>query len=145
MLKATAWSLLSGGFLAAGFAYVSARRAHARQVAGDAERQRLADDSVRSQLLKEALDEPLLADVEEIEIELLDIDEEVARAEAEEAYDSTTPDALGALWLARATQTSGAHISPSIEEEDFGTEDDLDPAGRPTEPPAERQGSAAKP
>lgn len=147
MLKGMAWSLLSGGFLAAGFAYVYAQRARARarRVAGDSERRLLAEDGTRSQLLKEALEEPLPADAEEIEIELLDLDLDLAeaQAEAEEAYDSTSPDALGALWLARATQTSGVHTSPGIEE-DFDTEDDLDPAGRPTQPPEERRGLTAK-
>ena len=60
-----------------------------------------------------------------------------AMTDEDEAYDATSPDNLGALWLSRATQTSGVRPSPGIEDEAFEDEDDLDPAGRPTEPPAE--------
>ena len=59
-------------------------------------------------------------------------------AEEEEPYDATSPDELGALWLARATQTSGVH--PSVANQGAALEDlddELDPAGRPTDPPEE--------
>jgi hypothetical protein len=141
MLKATAWSLLSGGLLAAGFAYVYARRANARQITGDRQRS-LQDADTRSQALMEALAEPLPADDEQIEIELVDVD---SLEEREESYDATSPDDLGALWLARATQTSGAHTSTSLGDEEFADEDDeVDPNGRPTEPPRQSLTAAQK-
>lgn len=145
MLKATAWSLLSGGLLAAGFAYAYAhtRRANARRVAGDSSPRSLLEADLRAEALREALEEPWSEGGEEIEIELLDIDSAEERGEA---YDASSPDELGALWLARATQTSGEHTSTSIDDDAFEDEDvDLDPAGRPTEPPEEPRDAPHKP
>ena len=140
MLKATAWSLFSGGLLAAGFAYVYARRASARRVSGDSQQLSLSDAQTRA--LNSALEEPLPPDDEQIEIELIDVD---LAEERGESYDATSPDDLGALWLARATQTSGAHTSTSLDEEEFADEDDqLDPGGRPTEPPQQPLAAAYK-
>jgi hypothetical protein len=88
----------------------------------------------RSQALAEVLEEPALTE-DELEIELVDIDSVEERGES---YDATSPDDLGALWLSRATQTSGEHRSSSLRDEDFLDEDDaLDPGGRPTEPPTQ--------
>jgi len=141
MLKATAWSLFSGGLLAAGFAYVYARRASARRVSDELQQHALQDAPV-SQALIDALEEPLPADDEQIEIELVDVDSVEERGES---YDATSPDDLGALWLARATQTSGVHTSSSLDDEDFVDDDDeLDPGGRPTEPPQQPFGALHK-
>lgn len=139
MLKATAWSLFGGSVMAAGFAYAYTRRANARRVAGDVS-PRLAfgasDDEALSLLIAESGE--AAPGSEDVEIEWVDIDSVDARGEA---YDASSPDELGALWLARATQTSGEHTSASKEDEVFDDEDDdLDPAGRPTEPPEQRRG-----
>lgn len=143
MLKATAWSLLGGSVMAAGFAYAYTRRANARRVAGDVSRGSLlgaSDDEEPSEALGLLIAESGEAapGSEDVEIEWVDIDSVEARGEA---YDASSPDELGALWLARATQTSGEHTSTSEDDELFEDEDDeLDPAGRPTEPPEERRG-----
>lgn len=136
MLKAMTWSLFSGGFFAVGFAYVYARRAYARRLAGDAAERSLVEARARSQAIADTLEAPYPGEEGDLEldIELVDID---AMQETEEAYDATSPDDLGALWLARATQTSGAHRSSRIEVTSFDDEDGVDAAGRPTEPPQE--------
>lgn len=133
MLKSTVWSLFSGGLVAAGFAYVYSRRASARRVTGESRQQSSLQDAERSQALMDALAEPLPVDDEQIEIELVDVD---SLEQQDESYDAISPDDLGALWLARATQTSEAHASSSVDNDEFADlNDELDPSGRPTEPP----------
>jgi len=147
MLKATTWSLLSGGVLAAGAAYVFAQRARVRRAFGGSTQRSLVGDVGENNLVSDtqastaALEEPALGDIEELEIELVDID---SMAEEEEGYDASSPDDLGALWLSRATQTSGERASPGIENDGLDDEDELDPAGRPTEPPQVRMEATNK-
>ncbi|HWA76998.1 MAG TPA: hypothetical protein VG937_31905 [Polyangiaceae bacterium] len=133
MIKAAAWSLLGGSFLTAGLAYVYARRAQLRRLRSEPEPAPL-EASGGGFTLPLIEEDSLLAD-DEIDIEIVDID---TLAEEEEPYDATSPDELGALWLARATQTSGVH--PSVANQGAALEDlddELDPAGRPTDPPEE--------
>jgi len=80
MLKATTWSLLSGGVLAAGAAYVFAQRARVRRAFGGSTQRSLVGDVGENNLVSDtqastaALEEPALGDIEELEIELVDID-----------------------------------------------------------------------
>lgn len=136
MMKATTLSLFSGGLLAAGFAYAYAKQARIRRSE--------AESSGRARAMAfpgdpelQSFDDALSAgeaDEIELEIELVDLD---AMTDDDEAYDAISPDDLGALWLSRATQTSGVRASPGIEGVAFGEDDDVDPAGRPTDPPGE--------
>lgn len=148
MIKTTTLSLLSGGLLAAGFAYAYARQVRGRRSADGSQRDTdhtehstleailRTETNLRMDSELESFDDmsPDSA-AEEIDIELVDLD---AVADEEEAYDAISPDDLGALWLSRATQTSGERRSPSIEgQAALGDESDVDPAGRPTDPPDE--------
>jgi hypothetical protein len=131
MIKTATLSLLGGSFLTAGLAYMYARRAQLRRLSSQPEPASLEPGS-GGLALPVIEEDSLLADGE-IEVEIVDID---TLADEEEPYDATSPDELGALWLARATQTSGEHTSGAgAALEDL--EEELDPAGRPTDPPEE--------
>jgi hypothetical protein len=132
MIKTATWSLLGGSFLTAGFAYMYARRAQLRRLRSQPEPTPLEEVGSGGLALPIIEEDSLLADGE-IDVEIVDID---TLADEEEPYDATSPDELGALWLARATQTSGEHTSGAgVAPEDL--EEELDPAGRPTDPPEE--------
>ena len=134
MIKTATWSLLGGSFLTAGFAYMYARRAQLRRLRSQPEPAlEVGSGGLTLPVIEE---DSLLSDgdlSDEIDVEIVDID---TLSEEEEPYDATSPDELGALWLARATQTSGEHTSGAgLVLEDL--EEELDPAGRPTDPPGE--------
>lgn len=129
MLKSTTLSLVSGGVLAAGLAYLYARRAQQRRLHERSEPAWL-DAGPDGQRLPDAADE--LLGFDDVIVEFVDID---ALPDDDEEYDATSPGNLGALWLSRATQTSGVPASRDASLDDEA--DDFDPAGRPTEPPGE--------
>jgi hypothetical protein len=115
-LKIAALTLLGGVVLGAGFSYAWRRTPRVFPPVSAARIAPIADWQAALTRSDDAV-QALMDQAAEVEVELVDADFDEG-----EGYDTVSFDDLGAQWLARATQTSGARVSPS-----YGDADELDP------------------